>query len=78
MGKTLENLSKELTKLGNTVETIEDENQNAYDDMPEGLQSGEKGEALANAVDQLTNVRDNIDSAISSVDEAVDNLSAIE
>jgi len=51
-----------IEELISELETIRDEEQEKYDNMPEGLQSGEKGEAMQSAIDAL-------ESAISSADE---------
>ena len=42
------------------IETIRDEEQDYYDNMPEGIQSGDKGDAASYAIDAL-------DSAVSGL-----------
>lgn len=53
------------------IESVKDDEQDAYDNMPEGLQQGEKGEQASNALDSL-------DNALSEMESAKDNLESIE
>lgn len=48
------------------LETIRDEEQEAYDNLPEGLRDGDKGEAMSMAID-------NIQAAIDELQGAIDN-----
>ena len=47
------------------VEDLRDEEQEAFDNMPEGLQLSERGETMEEAID-------NLDTAISDISEAMD------
>ncbi|ACB28235.1 hypothetical protein [Methylobacterium radiotolerans] len=44
------------------VETIRDEEQEYFDNMPEGLANSERGEKAENAIDQLNQVIDDLES----------------
>lgn len=52
----LEILKGEASSLADELATLRDEEQEYYDNMPEGLQSGEKGEKAQTAIDALENV----------------------
>lgn len=50
--------------------TAKDEEQDYYDNMPEGLQSGSKGDNAQSAIDSLDNAISDIDQALDSAEEA--------
>lgn len=71
----LATLVAQLTDLAYQLEAIRDEEQSAFEDMPEGLQNSERGETiqangeyLENATDQLTTALDAINEAINEAD----------
>lgn len=55
---------KRIEDLKSELETIRDEEQEYYDNMPENMQNGEKG--------------DTAQSNVSSLEEAINNLESIE
>lgn len=60
----------EISRQALIIEGVRDENQDSYDNMPEGLQSGEKGEAMQEAIDSLSQAVD----SLAEVDDALSNL----
>lgn len=56
--KQIQEVLNELADLRSRIEDVQGEEQDAYDNMPEGLQQGEKGEkaeqACSNLEDALT------------------------
>lgn len=67
--QVLENLMAE-------IEQVRDEEQEYYDNMPEGLQGGEKGERASAAIDSLENAACDVESMNDSLDEVISNLEA--
>lgn len=70
--KELEAILNELADLRSRLETVKDEEQDAYDNMPEGLQSserGEKAEQACSSLDDALTAFDEIDSAINDAME---------
>lgn len=74
------NRMKQLTKVLGTIrdaieantselESIRDEEQDYYDNMPESFQNGEKGERTQNFVDNLETLLSFLEEAISAIDE---------
>ena len=59
-----------IDRLMDDIEEVQNEEQEAYDNMPENLQESERGEAIQEAID-------NLDSAWSSLEEAKDTLEEI-
>ena len=67
--KALADLMDRITKLGkdrddikNELETLRDEEQESFDNMPEGLQQGDRGQAMEEAIGEL-------EEAISALEE---------
>jgi uncharacterized coiled-coil DUF342 family protein len=61
--KQIDEIVGELKDIEERLQTLKDEEQETYDNMPENMQAGEKGEAMQQVVE-------NLDSAVSSVGEA--------
>lgn len=59
-----------LQELEAKIEELRDEEWEYYDNMPESIQSGEKGDAVTECVDTM-------DYAISSIQDAVSNLEEV-
>ena len=60
--KRIEDVQSRLEELKQEIDGILAEEQEAYDNMPESLQEGERGEAMQEAIDAL-------ESAVSSCEE---------
>lgn len=60
-------LIKKLEDIKEDIDFIKDEEQEYYDNMPESIQAGEKGDKAQEAVD-------NLDYAYSQIDEVIEYL----
>lgn len=69
--KRIANVISKLEEAKEELDSLRDEEQEAYDNMPESLQESDRGYAMEEAVD-------NLESAYNSVEEAVDTLNGIE
>lgn len=67
-------LSCELENLVSDVESIQDEEIEYRDNMPENLQGSEKYEAADNACDSLESAKDALSDMKDSIDEIVSSL----
>lgn len=56
-----------LNDIKGEVDAMQEEESNKYDNLPEGLQDSEKGEAIYESVE-------NLESAANSLEEAIDYL----
>jgi uncharacterized coiled-coil DUF342 family protein len=65
--KRLEAIETALSEFKDELETIKDEEQEKYDNMPESFQDADKGQAMMNAIDEL-------DYAVSSLDDCIGNI----
>ena len=56
------------------LEMVKDEEEYAYDNLPESLQCGEKGDIMQEAIDDLDNVLSMIDEALMTLDEVTNSI----
>ena len=77
--KAIAALSDELQKAldlldADRVTEIRDEEQEYYDNMPESLQGGEKGEAAQSTIEHLDRAVEKVSEALDALTEAVEAL----
>lgn len=70
--KELNEIISKLESLRDDLECLQGEEQDYYDNMPENLQCSERGERAEEAVSSLEDALYNIDSAIDSINEAIE------
>lgn len=65
-------IQSELEGLKERLETLQQEEQDYYDNMPESFQGGEKGEKAQEAIDAMENCVSSIDDAVVGIGEVVE------
>lgn len=65
--KHLAVLSQQLAELKDDVQAVLDEEEEAFNNLPEGLQNGERGDTMQTAIAAL-------DAAVSALEETSDQL----
>ncbi|HIW32330.1 MAG TPA: hypothetical protein IAA29_06045 [Candidatus Paenibacillus intestinavium] len=70
--KLLQSILDKLNDCSSELENIRDEEQDAFDNFPEGLQVSERGEAMENAISEMEDAISNIEDAISSIETAME------
>lgn len=70
--KQIEAIISKLEDLRDEIETLKDEEQEKYDNLPESLQDSERGETFTDNVDNMETAYDDIDDAISNLQEILD------
>lgn len=65
LAERIAHLTAQLDEAKGELETIRDEEQEYFDNMPESFQSGDKGETATNAVDMM-------ETALSALGEFID------
>jgi len=70
--KQLAEVIRSIEDARNLLETIKDEEQEAYDNMPESLQEGEKGSAMSEKIDSMESVFDDLERAVDSLNEVIE------
>ena len=65
-------LINKLEDIKEDIDFIKDEEQEYYDNMPESIQAGEKGDKAQEAVDNLDYAYSQIDEVIEYLEEALE------
>lgn len=68
--KDLEKLIDKLDEIKTDIEFMQEDEESKYDNLPEGIQDSEKGDAMQEAIEYLGY-------AVDSIDEAIDNLQTV-
>ena len=66
----LSKLYDQLEDMRSQLEQIKDEEQEAYDNMPEGVQTSDKGETAYEALDNLENAHGLLEEVLEGIDNA--------
>ena len=62
--------SELLTTAYELAEEITDEEQDAFDNLPESLQDSDRGDTMSEAIDNLESLKDAITTATDAIEEA--------
>ena len=68
--QSITNVVTGLHEFAGLLESLKDEEQEYYDNMPEGFQNGDKGEQAQAAIDALDQACDNLQNTIDSLEDA--------
>lgn len=66
----LANIREGLEMYKGRLEAVMDEEQNAFDNLSEGLQATMRGSMMEEAIDNMSSAIDSIEEAIDYIDEA--------
>lgn len=69
--KQLEKVVEVLTAQMEELETIKDEEQEAFDNLPEGIQCTDRGETMEENVDELDSIITDLENVIDSINEVI-------
>ena len=61
-----------LNVLLDNIQSLLEEEQNAFDALPESLQDGERGAAMQEAIDNLDEASTSVEDAVSSLESAAE------
>jgi len=67
--KMIEGYISQLDDIKNNIEAMKDEQEERFNNMPDGLQESERGEAMQEAIDNLDSASDSIGDAIDYLNE---------
>ncbi|BAO53084.1 hypothetical protein KPP23_057 [Pseudomonas phage KPP23] len=68
--KQLAEIVDQMQELRARLDELQNEEQEAFDNMPESLQQGEKGQQSETAAERIGHAGDSLDEAISALEEA--------
>lgn len=69
--KSIQQIIDHLIELKENIDILRDEEQEAYDNLPEAMQESERGEAMNTAIYQMEDAMEDIDLALDALDEAM-------
>lgn len=69
----IEEIGSELMELIGRISDLRDEEEVAYENLPESFQMGERGDAMQDAINGMDEAIDSLNEAISALEEATDN-----
>ena len=70
--KKLKNVIDNLNAALSSIEEIKDEEQDSYDNLPEGIQDGERGDQMQENIDNLDTAYNDLDDVITELQEVID------
>lgn len=70
--KQIDDILVQLNPLLFEIESVKDEEQEAYDNLPESMQNGDKGEKMSDAVNNLEYAFDSLTEVIDYLESAKD------
>ena len=66
--KALADIAARLSSLLDELDSVIQEEQDAYDNMPESLQDGDRGQEMQSGLDDLGSIRDDVSNAVDSLE----------
>lgn len=70
--KQISAISEQLENLKEAIEALRDEEQECFDNLPESLQGGERGETMEAAIEALDYAADDLQDCLDHLYEAVE------
>ena len=70
--KAIEEIIGKLEELKDHLETLSTEELEAYDNLPESIQSSERGERMSEGVDDIDNATGSIEDAIYTLTDLIE------
>lgn len=69
--KELDRAADMLRKAYSIIESCRDDEEDAYDNLPESFQDGERGEEMQEYIDVMDEAMDQIDEAANAIEEII-------
>ena len=70
--KAIEEIIAQLDEQKEAIEAVQEEEQEAYDNLPESIQYTERGEAISENADDLEQAASDLDDVISNLQDIID------
>lgn len=70
--KALEGIIEKIRGLKEELDDVKDEEQEALDNLPQGIQESERGEEMMNGIEVLEDAGDDLESIICNLEELVE------
>ena len=75
--KILREAEKSLSIVYSAIEGVCDEESEAFDNLPEGLQESERGEKMEEAISNLEDAKEYVDEARDAIQNAIDSIDEV-
>jgi len=69
--KEINNLISKMEEIAYLIDEIKQEEEEKFDNLPDGLQGSEIGEAMSNAVEYLQSAQDSTEEVIENLQNAI-------
>lgn len=73
----LESVSKELSDIQSNLESIAVDEENKFDNLSEGLQQSDRGQAMQQAADELNEAASYVESAAQELQNAIEMIDSV-
>ena len=70
--KTLQEIIDVLEEQKSGIDAVCEEEQEAYDNLPEGIQDSERGEAMSENIDSMESAASDLDDIITALQEIIE------
>ena len=70
--KRIEKVVNLLEELRDELESVKEDEQSAYDNMPDSLQDSERGDSMQDAIDTLDEINTDFENLIESVNSLLE------
>lgn len=70
--KEIQSIIERLEDIKSDIEAIQEEEQDCYDNLPEGIQDSERGEAISENADDLESASSDLEDIISNLQDIID------
>lgn len=74
----LDKIHTDATALLNRLDDLQSDEEESFNNMPEGLQNSDRGEQTQANADTLRQAKDSLETAIQSMQECIDYLESVE
>lgn len=68
----LQTIADQISALRGEIEELREEEQAAFDNLPDSFQGSSRGEAMEKAVDTLDGAMDDLDVVVEALEEAIE------
>lgn len=72
----INNAREALKEAFDLIGTCKDEEETSFDNLPQGIQDGDRGCIMQDAIDNMTDAYDTLDDILSSMDDLMDAIGA--
>lgn len=69
--KQIQQAIEQIEQAMSIIESVQDEEQDAFDNLPDGLKESERGETMEENCDRLLEILDNLSAQVEELDDII-------